>query len=218
LGSRGDLATDLVCWLADLGLRVLADPPRRPQDNGVVERFQDVGKSWAEPQRCASAAELQARLDVLDRWQRELDPAIAGRARTEAYPGLRHSGGVYDPARESTTWEIGKDWELLGAHLVPRLVDRQDKVSVSNRPHSVGLLWAGRTIWVGFDADQGAWTFQDEQGHEIRRQAAEELSPERVRALEVTHRRRGSHAAKSPGRSRAAKPRAPTKAAQPTER
>src|SRR5205823_3234054 len=140
---------------------------------------------WAEPQRCGAAAELPARLDVLDRWQRELYPAIAGRSRTEAYPGLKHSGRVYQPFREPSTWEIHKVWELLGSHLVPRQVDRQGKVSVYNRPYSVGLRWAGRTIWVGFDPDQGAWTFQDEQGHEIRRQQATELTPERVRSLDV---------------------------------
>ncbi len=217
-GSRGDLPTDLVLWLAGLGLRVRANPPRRPQDNGVVERFQGVGKSWAEPQRCGSAAQLQARLDVLDRWQRELYPAIAGRSRTAAYPGLRHSGRVYDPTQEPSTWELRKAWELLGSHLVPRQVDQQGKVSLYNRPYSVGLLWAGRTIWVGFDSEQGAWMFQDERGHEIRRQEATEISAAAIRSLEVTHRRRGIHAARPPGHSKAAKPRAPTRAAQPTER
>ena len=57
-------------------------------------------------------------------------------------------------------------------------------------------MWSGRTIWVGFDPTQGEWAFQDEQGHEIRRQAAAELSAKRIRALEVTNRRRGCHAAK----------------------
>jgi hypothetical protein len=217
-GSRGDLPTDLVCWLAGLGVGVLANPPRRPQANGGVVRFQGVGQSWAEPQRCASAAELQARLDELDHWQRELYPAVAGRSRTEVYPGLKHSRRVYDPAREASKWEIRKVWELLGSQLVPRQGDRQGKVSLYNRPYSVGLLWAGRTIRVGFDPEEGAWTFQDEQGREIRRRAAAELSPERVRALDVTNRRRGCHAAKPPGRTKAAKPHAPTRAAQPTER
>jgi hypothetical protein len=217
-GSRGDLPTDLVLWLAGLDLRVLANPPRRPQDNGVVERFQGVGKLWAEPQRCGSATELQERLEELDRWQRELYPAIGGRSRLEAYPGLTHSGRVYDPAREASSWEIRRVWALLGTHLVPRQADQQGKVSLYNRPYSVGLRWAGRTIWVGFDPDQGAWTFQDERGYEIRRRDATELSAAAIQALQVTHRRRGIHAAKPRGRSKAAKPRASSRAAKPTER
>src|SRR4051812_45780280 len=37
---------------------------------------------------------------------------------------------------------------------------------------------------------------QDEEGHEIRRQKATELEAASIRALEVTNRRRGVHAAK----------------------
>jgi hypothetical protein len=100
-GSRGDLPTDLACWLAGL----LTNPPRRPQDNGVIERSQGVGKSWGEPHSCTSAAELQRRLDELDRWQRDLYPTAEGRPRREVYPGLKHSGRRYDPARELATWD-----------------------------------------------------------------------------------------------------------------
>jgi hypothetical protein len=118
-GSRGDLPTDLVCWLAGLGVAVTANPPRRPQANGVVERSQGVGKSWAEPERCDDARQLQGRLDELDRWQRELYPVVDVRGRLEAYPGLSHSGRAYDPA-----WEA-RHWALVRVHDPgPRLLSR----------------------------------------------------------------------------------------------
>jgi len=205
-GSRGDLPTDLVCWLAGLEVGVTDNPPRRPQANGVVERFQGVGKTWAEPDRCRTSRELQGRLDVLDHWQRERYPAVKGRTRGEAYPGLRHSGRSYDAAWESAHWDLQRVWDLLGMYSVPRKVDSQGKVSLYNRSHSVGLRWSGRTIWVGFDPLQGSWFFQDEQGHEIRRQKATELDAASIQALEVTHRRRGVHAAKPRVRTNAAKP------------
>jgi hypothetical protein len=75
-------------------------------------------------------------------------------------------------------------------------VDGRGQVSIYNRPYSVGVAWAKRIIWVGFDPLEGAWTFQDEKGHEIRRKVARELSRESVREMEVTHRRNGIHAAK----------------------
>jgi len=181
----------LVCWLAGLGIAVTDNPPRRPQANGVVERFQGVGQKWAEPDRCATSQELQERFDELDRWQREYYPAVAGRSRWVAYPGLKHSGRPYDADWEATHWELQRVWDLMGRHLVPRQVDRQGKVSIYNRPHSVGLLWAGRRIWVGFDPVAGWWVFQDPDGHEIRRQEAPELNESSIQALEVTHRRRG---------------------------
>jgi hypothetical protein len=184
---------------------LLTNPPRRPQDNGVVERYQGVGKAWGEPQCCGTAAELQRRLDRLDRWQRDFYPVAKGRSRREIYPGLEHSGRPYDPAQEPAQWELGRAWEWVGAHLVCRRADAQGGVSLYNRRYTVGLMWSGRTIWVGFDPQGGEWMFLDEGGHEIRRQAAAELSAERILALEVTNRRRGIHAAKPHERTRAAK-------------
>src|SRR3954451_22174360 len=205
-GSQGDLPTDLACWLGGLGVGMVLTPPRRPEDNGVVERFQGVGKSWGEPERCRSAAELQRRLDELDRWQRDLYPIARGRSRREVYPGLEHSGRPYDPADEPALWQLGRAWAWVGQHLVARLVDSQGKVSLYNRPYTVGLRWSRRKIWVGFDPVRGEWMFQDEKGYEIRRQAATELSAEKIVALEVTNRRRGIHAAKTRERTGGVQP------------
>jgi hypothetical protein len=198
-GSRGDLPTDLVCWLAGLGVEVTANPPRKPEDNGVVERSQGVGKQWCEPWTCRSSVELQERLEVMDRVRRERYPSIGGRSRLEAYPGLKHSGRPYDPVQEEASWDLGKVWELVGKHRVPRRVEGRGQVSVYNRPYSVGVAWARQIIWVGFDPLEGAWTFQDERGHEIRRKVARELSLESVRKMEVTNRRNGIHAARPAG-------------------
>ncbi len=190
-------------------MAVTANPPRRPQANGVVERSQGVGKRWSEPSSCQDAAELQRRLDVVDRWQRERYPSVKGRSRMAAHPELAHSGRPYDPATEPRTWELPKVWELMATHRVPRHVDTQGKLSVYNRPYSVGVAWAGRTVWVGFDPLKGDWTFQEGQGLEIRRQTAEELTGEAVTAMEVTSRPRGAHSAK---------PLGPIPEAQPTGR
>jgi hypothetical protein len=192
----------LVCWLAGLGVDVTDNPPRRPQANGVVERFQGVGKMWAEPQQCHTSRELQARLNKLDYWQRELYPAVAGRSRLEAYPGLKHSGRAYDAPWEAARWDLQRVWDLLARYLVARKVDSQGKVSIYNRPHSVGLVWASQTVWIGFDPVERSWVIQDDKGHEIRHREATELDAASIRALQVTHRRRGIHAAKPECRDR----------------
>lgn len=132
----------------------------------------------------------------MDRVQRERYPSVRGQSRLEAYPSLKHSGRPYDPDQEETGWDLGKVWELVGMHRVPRRVNGRGQVSVYNRPYSVGVAWASQLIWVGFDPLEGAWTFQDEKGHEIRRKIAAELSREPVRGMEVTHRRNGIHAAR----------------------
>jgi transposase InsO family protein len=80
-GGWSDLPTALALWLAGVGVGVVWNPPRRPQDNGVVERSQRTGKAWAEPQRCDDVEELQRRLDEVDGIQREAYPAVGGLSR-----------------------------------------------------------------------------------------------------------------------------------------
>ena len=99
-GSCGDLPTPLALWLIGLGIEVIWNPPRRPQDNGVVERSQGVASNWAEPDRCRNPAELQRRLNEEDRVQRESYPHGSFRSRLEAYPSLIHSGRPYSVAFE----------------------------------------------------------------------------------------------------------------------
>ena len=48
-GSQGDLPTDLACGLAGLGLGLVINPPRRPQNNGVIERYQGHARRHLYP-------------------------------------------------------------------------------------------------------------------------------------------------------------------------
>ena len=52
LGLGRELPTDLALWLIGSGVEIIWNPPRRPQDNGVVEHSQGTGKRWAEPATC----------------------------------------------------------------------------------------------------------------------------------------------------------------------
>src|SRR6266446_5873385 len=75
-GSAGDLPPDLALWLLGLGIDVWWNAPHTPTQNGVVERSQGTGRRWAEPERCATAAELQQRLQEMDAIQREAYTSI----------------------------------------------------------------------------------------------------------------------------------------------
>jgi transposase InsO family protein len=87
-GSSSDWPTELALWLIGLGVAMRWNPPRRPQDNGVIERSQGTGKRWAEPGSCHDVQELQERIDEMDRIQREVYPSIQGQSRRQAFPKL----------------------------------------------------------------------------------------------------------------------------------
>jgi len=142
-GSWSDLPPPLALWLVGLGLRLLWNPPRRPQANGVVERSHGVAQAWAEPRRCGDVAELQRRVDEEDRVQRELYPHEAGRPRSAVYPGLAHSGRAYSAAWEHRHWSWQRVAEHLASYALPRRVDRSGKVGLYGGKLYVGACTAG---------------------------------------------------------------------------
>jgi hypothetical protein len=188
-GSVGDLPTDLALWLLGLDVELLCNPPRRPQDNGVVERSQGTGKRWAEPTACADAGELQERLRDMDQIQRVEYPSVGGQTRLQAYPELAHSGRAYSAAWERKHWSLDRVLNHLAGYAVPRKVDRSGTVSLYNANYYVGKLHQGKVVYVMLDPQRREWIFADEHGQQLRTQPADQLTRERIQALTVTARR-----------------------------
>ena len=190
-GSTGDFPTALALWLIGLGVEVHWNAPGCPQQNGVVERSQGTSDRWCEPRTCATAAELQARSERMDRLHREAYPYREGLSRLAYYPGLAHSGRPYARAREAALWDWRRVAEHLAGYVLVRRVDRSGLVSLYNRGRYVGKIHQGRDVYVMYDPGRNEWLFSDREGRELRRQPADELSPERVMGLDVTQRPRG---------------------------
>jgi len=188
-GSHGDLPTDLALWVLGLHVGFIWNPPRRPQRNGVVERFQGVGKCWAEPESCSSAEELQRKVRRMDRIQRQEYPLVGGKSRLEIFPELEHSGRPYNRAWERTHWDLDAVAEYLGDCMVPRQVDSKGMISVYNRNRYVGKIHAGKTVWVTFDAQAMTWIISDSKGTQLRQLPAPEICRERIIALSVSNKR-----------------------------
>ena len=188
-GSRGEFPTDLSLWLIGLGVGMHWNNPRRPQENGVVERSQGTSARWCEPWTCRTPAELQARLERMDRLYREVYPYQKRRSRLEVFPGLEHSGRSYDSASETARWEWSRVAELLTTIVPVRRVDPTGRVSLYNRRHYVGRLHRGKDVCVLYDPEFNEWVFADREGRQLSRRSADQLSSERVMNLNVTNRR-----------------------------
>jgi hypothetical protein len=184
-GSWGDLPTPLALWLIGMGIGVNWNPPRRPQDNGVVERSQGVAWNWAEPDRCQDPAELQRRLDEEDRVQRQSYPHGSCGSRLEAYPGLAHSGRPYDAVWERAHWS----WEGVLAYLsdvmVPRRVDRCGKIGLYHDKLYVGIVNRGKEVVVQFDAGSAEWVISDPKGVALCRRALDLFDAARLCRLPI---------------------------------
>jgi hypothetical protein len=184
-GSWGDLPTPLALWLVGLSIGVIWNPPRTPQDNGVVERSQGVAFNWAEPDRCHDPAALQRRLDEEDRVQRESYPHGAFGSRLEAYPGLAHSGRPYSATRERAHWSWEEVLVYLAGVMVPRRVDGCGKIGLYHDKLYVGLVNRGRKVVVQFDAGTAEWVISDPGGVELCRRALDEFDAASLRRLSI---------------------------------
>lgn len=191
-GSVGEWPTELAMWAIGLGVGMIWNTPRCPQENGVIERSQGTADRWCEPWTCETAEELQGRLERMDRLYREEYPYHGGRSRLESYPGLVHSGRAYTAETECELW----DWDRVASHLtryiVTRHVNGRGMVSLYNRGHYIGRAHQGKDVQVTFDPVRVEWVFSDSRGTELRHLPAPELRAERILALDVTDRRKGS--------------------------
>jgi hypothetical protein len=182
-GSWSDLPPALALWLIGLGIELVWNPPRQPQYNGVVERSQGTAKRWAEPERCATVAELQERLRADDALQREHYPFQGGHSRWAVFPGLAHSGRPYPAGDEASSWDLSRVLEHLAGYAVPRRVDQSGKVSVYNHGLYVGTMHRGQTVYLMVDPQRREWLFVAPDGRQLRALPAEELTAERICTL-----------------------------------
>jgi hypothetical protein len=184
-GSWSDLPPALALWLIGLGVVVVWNDPRCPQQNGVVERSQGTSKRWAEPHKCSTPEQLQQRLSDDDVLQRERYPVKQGKSRMQLYPELAHSGRVYREEDEAAMWSLARVREHLGEYAVSRRVCRGGKVSVYNRHLYVGVVHAGKTVWVQYDPEQEHWLISAETGQQLRSKPASEINAESIRRLQI---------------------------------
>jgi hypothetical protein len=180
-GDRNDLPSALALWLVGLGLSVQFLPVGQKQLNGVVERSQGTGQRWCEPQTCRTASELQARLETMDRIQREEYPSFPAGPRLVVFPQLRQVRRPYSRAWEEACWDLGRAQQYLSGHAVVRQANQQGQVAVYNHRYSVGAKQRGQRVLAYYDPGAGEWVFTLEQtGQQLRRYRAWEITRERI--------------------------------------
>jgi hypothetical protein len=108
-----------------------------------------------------------------------------------AYPALPAGGRPYDPDHEAAHWDAQRVWAFLARQHWRRRVDKVGHISLYNRAIPVGRPWAGTTVTVQCAVHDGVptWVIRTDEGRTIASPPAPELAPERIMALDVSHRR-----------------------------
>jgi hypothetical protein len=192
-GLNSGLPPALALWLLGLGWI----PPCTPQHNGKVERSNGVTQQWAEPSACRSRFELQAQLNRECLIQREKYPSIAGRPRIEAFPALSQIERPSFAADEDPHWDLSRVDRFLADQVLYRRANAKGAIWLYGWGRGLGRMHRGKEVFVRFNISSRYWIFSEHQGQELKRLPAEELSRERIMALEVGCQR--PHRQKSKG-------------------
>jgi hypothetical protein len=182
-GCKGDLPAPLALWLVGLGIDVQWSRPCVPQDNGVVERSMRTAKAWANPGTCRDRHEVQRRLDEMDKIQREEYPALAGKTRMSVWPELRHSGRAYGRKWEGGNWDLQAALARLSCFVVSRRVSKQGRVSLYDRPYTVGVSLADQEVLVQFSPQRVEWIVSDRRDCQVRAIPACTVTRENITTL-----------------------------------
>ena len=182
-GCKAGLPPALALWAVGLGIDVRWSRPAVPQDNGVVERSMRTAKAWANPGTCRDRNEVQRRLDEMDRIQRQEYPALAGKTRMQAWPELRHSGRAYSRKWERGNWDLGAALARLSCFVVGRRVSKQGRVSLYDRPYTVGVSLADQEVLVQFSAQGPEWIVSDRRDRQVRVIPASTITRENIVTL-----------------------------------
>ena len=185
-GNWSELPTALPLWLEGIDVHVDFIPPRRPEHNGVVERSNGTTQAWVEVHTCETHQEVQSRLEWSDQMQREEYPHACGKSRGELFPALRHSGREYSAEWEQDNWDLRKAQEYLAGCVACRQVCIRGRVKLYARSYCVGLSHKGERVAVQYDPEDGQWLFCGTDGTEWCRRPAEQITRERILALDIS--------------------------------
>src|SRR5262249_31776512 len=149
-----------------------------------VERGNGVAQQWAEPRACSSRSELRSRLHRECQVQRERYPSVAGMSRSEAYPGLQHSGRPYRAADERRRWDLTRVDQFLAGLTLHRRADAHGAIWIYGEPRNLGRAHRGEEVRVRFDPSDRQWVVADLGDRQLKRFPAPELSRARILALD----------------------------------
>lgn len=174
----------LALWLISLGIEVIWNRPRQPQDNAKVERSQGILKNWAEPQKCHSTEALQQRLEQAICCHNQYYPVsrLGQKTRIEAFPALlQHTGRIYN--RQGAKLEHVLQFLAKGNWI--RTVSKNGQATIFNHRFYVGAPYKHQQISIRIDPKENTWEIYDRTATLIK-VLPTRISLENIQQLKLT--------------------------------
>ena len=157
-----DIPTKAKLWWIGLGIEVVQNPPRQPQENGIVECLQGICKRWAHPCEIDSPQQLQGQLDRVSDFQRnhyEI-PNRAYQTRVELYPDLQSNARKYDVKK----FNMKLVDQFLAQHVWQRGTNQNGVLSFFDHRIYLGRKFKKLKVFISFDHIERQWIFRNDKG------------------------------------------------------
>lgn len=155
--------TKTVLWWTGLGIKVIQNRPRCPQENGIVECLQGTMSSWSNPGGQSNEIALQQRLNEESDFQRNhyRIPSRNRKTRIELYPELEKNERLYDPKN----FDINLVYDFLSLKVFSRVVKSSNGlVKIFGEYYYIGRKFLGEIVTITFDPVEIQWVFRGKDG------------------------------------------------------
>jgi transposase InsO family protein len=156
----------LALWLIALGIKLILNRVRVPQDNAKVERMQGVLSNWTEWNKCANWEELQSRLDRQSSFHNSQYRVsrLGFKTRAEVYPHLLNNPNPFDPS----DFDVQRAINFVSEGQWKREVSSQGQISHWGQRHYVGVKHAHKRLSIKLNAQTNQWESFDPNGAFIK--------------------------------------------------
>jgi len=157
-----DVPTKSKMWWIGLGIEVIQNQLRCPQQNGAVECLQGIMKNWSNPKVQENIEQLQQRLDQESDFQRNhyQIPAKANKTRSQLHPELNSNDRVYDP----NDFKINRVYDFLAQQVWQRSINANGNLCIMGIEIYISYKLKKQAVTITFDPIEKQWLVRDEKG------------------------------------------------------
>lgn len=160
--NHRDIPTKSKMWWIGLGIEVIQNQLRCPQQNGIVECLQGIMKNWSNTKDQGSIKELQQRLDLESDFQRNhyRIPAKNNKTRLELHPSLEQNSIAYDPDK----FDINRVYDFLTQQVWERTLNNGETINIFGNTIYISYKLKKQPVTVTFDPVDKQWLIRSENG------------------------------------------------------
>ncbi|MCB9331814.1 MAG: hypothetical protein H6574_12075 [Lewinellaceae bacterium] len=161
-----DLPTLAILWWVGLGIEVIRNKPRCPQQNGMVEGLQGTCHRWVNPSKYSDLQVFQVALNENSQFhiRHYRMPAKQYKTRIELYPELLENKRIFS----ADAFQMERVHAYLARQVWKRIVKKNGNVTLFAQEIYVGEPFRRQDVTLTFDPIDLQWVIRSTDGRLLK--------------------------------------------------